>query len=107
VRSTPRLGTEAAGGAFISGDRGFSGERGDAAMIVLVSDGADGLVAVRGGKGGSTRFGSGGESGRTSNGGAGSGFGSGGGGASNRADEATTRTGGNGADGIVIVEVLT
>lgn len=58
----------------------------------------------RGGDGGSGPFGSGGRGGRDENGFAGLGFGAGGGGASAAETAGSTRNGGDGADGLVIVE---
>lgn len=56
-------------------------------------------------RGGSSILGSGGRGGANDDGGAGAGYGAGGGGATNLASQGTARSGGNGAPGIVILEL--
>ena len=80
----------------------------------LVIPGAPGVPPIHlgtgasqnmGGKGGDSHLGAGGRGRVDTNGDAGAGYGAAGGGAANSASEASTRAGGDGVDGIVIVEL--
>lgn len=112
---TANAGTQGGGGAASAGDAtpSTAGNGAAAGTGQLALGGGDGLYGVRLGSLGIARGGSGGQSfygnivngGGNSNGSNGSGFGGGGSGGGNNASQGTARAGGDGANGIVIVDV--